>query len=368
MHQPTKSLWWRDSKQTASGIPSTVHMDKRSELEASMHAQFRSRVSLAHLPTPLVELHRLTNFLEGPRIFMKRDDCTGLAGGGNKTRKLELLIGDVLEQECDVVITTGGVQSNHCRQTAAAAARYGLKCHLVLTRNVDWDDPAYTTSGNLVLDRVLGAEITIHPMGFDRDQYMEDLAQDLRGKGYKPYIIPLGGSNALGAVGHIATMLEIQQQCHEQEIAPKALYHCTSSGGTQAGLVSAMIATKRPFPVFGVENENDVDHIQAVVEKLVPETLDRLGLPTAMRDDDVRIVEGYGGPAYGIPTEGTLEAIKLLARMEGILLDPVYTGKGMAGLIGDICAAKYGKDDVVIFLHTGGAQVLGAYPSLFPGS
>ena len=330
-----------------------------------MRPKFSPSVSLAHLPTPLVELQRLSAALEGPRIFMKRDDCTGLAGGGNKTRKLEFLLADALDAHCDGVITAGGVQSNHCRQTAAAAARFGMKCHLVLVRNVAWDDPAYQTSGNLVLDRLLGAEITIHRMGADRDQIMQDLAAELRAKGRAPYIIPVGGSNAIGCMGYAAAMLEIQDQCGALKIAPKALYHCTSSGGTQAGLVAGMIATNRPFPVYGVENEGDPEHIRAVVEALLPEALDRLGCDAAVRDDDVRIVEGYGGPGYGIPNDGTLEAIALVARTEGILLDPVYTGKGMAGMIGDIRAGKYENDDVILFLHTGGAQAIGAYPSLF---
>lgn len=322
------------------------------------------RASIAHLPTPLSELHRLSDALKGPRIFMKRDDCTGLAGGGNKTRKLEYLFGDALEQNCDVVITTGGLQSNHCRQTAAAAARFGLDCHLVLMRNVDRDDPAYLTSGNILLDRLLGAHISIHSMSEDRDKVMSDLEQKLRDAGRTPYVIPTGGSNPIGAMGYAAAVPEILSQCADQNIAPKALYLCTSSGGTQTGLIAGMIAAKRPFPIFGVENEGLPDHIKGVVEQLLPQTMARIDLKEAANTDDVRVVLGYGGPAYGIPNDDTLEAIQLTAQTEGILLDPVYTGKGMAGLIGDIRKGKFGRDDTVIFLHTGGAQALGAYPSL----
>ncbi len=333
--------------------------------DVELSRQLNARVPLAYLPTPLVELHRLSELLDGPRIFMKRDDCTGLAGGGNKTRKLEYLIADARAQGCDMVITTGGVQSNHCRQSAAAAARYGLKCHMVLVLNVDWDDPAYMTSGNLVLDRLLGAGITIHPAGVDRDQCLHEKAEELRTQGHKPYIIPLGGSDPVGALGYVTAMMEIQQQCHDQKIEPKALYHCTSSGGTQAGLIAGRVATQFPLQVFGVENEKDPHHITDVVKKLVPATLQRLGLPTDLQDDEVRIISGFGGPAYGIPNDGALEAIQIVASTEGILLDPVYTGKGMAGMIGDIRASKYAENDIVIFLHTGGAQALGAYPSLF---
>jgi L-cysteate sulfo-lyase len=322
-------------------------------------------IPLAHLPTPLEELHALSKLLEGPRIFMKRDDCTGLAGGGNKTRKLEYLIADAIANGCDTLITAGGVQSNHCRQTAAAATCHGLACHLVLVQNVKWDDPAYLTSGNLPLDRLLGAEVVIHGPGSDRDQIMSDLAAKLTKDGRKPYLIPVGGSNSVGALGYVAAVPELLDQCADQNITPSALYFCTSSGGTQVGLIAGMIQRGRPFPIIGVGNEADSDQVTNAVTSTVPEVLEYLESGAHMQDTDVRIVDGFGGPAYGIPNKGTLEAMEMTAQTEGILLDPVYTGKGMAGLISDIRAGKYAKDDTVIFLHTGGAQSLGAYTTLF---
>lgn len=325
------------------------------------------RISLGFLPTPMVELKRFTQYLGGPRIFMKRDDCTGLAGGGNKTRKLEYLIADALELGCDAVITAGGLQSNHCRQTAAAATANGLKCHLVLVRNVDWNDPDYQTSGNMVLDRLLGAEISIHPKGSNRDQIMTDLAQKLIDDGLKPYVIPVGGSNTIGSVGYVTAYDELRVQCESLGITPSALYHCTSSGGTQAGLIAGSIRAKRPFPIYSVENEDDPASIENIVKALIPATLKQIGSNGKLKQGDINIVTGYGGPAYGLPNSGTIRAIELLARLEGILLDPVYTGKAMAGMMDKVRSRHHNLDDILVFLHTGGAQALGAYPSIFPG-
>ncbi|WP_343562878.1 D-cysteine desulfhydrase family protein [Kiloniella sp. b19] len=336
-----------------------------------MLTDFIPTVPLAFLPTPLVELQNLRKVLKEsssgfvPQIWIKRDDCTGLAGGGNKTRKLEYLIADALEQECDCVITAGGVQSNHCRQTVAAAARYNLECHLVLVENVDWNGEGYQTVGNLQLDSMMGARITVHPKGSDRDHLMKRKAAELRAAGRKPFIIPVGGSNSTGAMGYAAAYLELLEQTKAMGIHPRALYHCTSSGGTQAGLVAGFIAAKRPFPVIGIDNEDNVEGIKAVVDAMVPATLERLGWFATVDEDDVQVLGGYGGPAYGIPNEGTIAAVDLLAKTEGILMDPVYSGKAMAALIDHIRKGIYREEDIVVFLHTGGAQVLSAYQSSF---
>lgn len=337
-----------------------------SFLRYHMLTEFNSSVPLAFTPTPLHLLSKLSKHLGGPEIFIKRDDCTGLAGGGNKTRKLEFLIADALDKEATCVITAGGLQSNHVRQTAAAAARYGLKCHLVLVRNVDWQDPAYQTSGNLVLDKLLGAEVTIHPGGSDRDRIMAELASDLTKAGETPYIIPVGGSNAVGALGYASALMEIHEQCRSLGLSPKALYHATSSGGTQAGLIAGMITLKRPFPILGVEVDGDPTPVSDAIKAIVPETLERLGRFESWDPaQDLQVVTGYGGSNYGIPSDAGNEAIELLARTEGILLDPVYSGKAFAGLVDHIRQDRLTKSDTVIFLHTGGAQALGAYPSLF---
>ncbi|MEH6633221.1 MAG: D-cysteine desulfhydrase family protein [Halopseudomonas aestusnigri] len=331
-----------------------------------MLTEFNPSVPLAFLPTPLQPLNQLSKVLGGPLIYMKRDDCTGLAGGGNKTRKLEFLIADALEKGANCIITAGGLQSNHVRQTAAAAARYGLECHLVLVRNVAWDDAAYQTSGNIVLDHLLGAKISIHPAGADRDQIMENLSVELREKGQTPYIIPVGGSNAVGALGYASAAIEILEQCRNLNISPSALYHATSSGGTQAGLIVGLITAKRPFPVFGIEVDGKAGPVTEAIESIVPYALEKLGRFEVWNPDpDLNVITGYGGENYGIPTPSGKEALELVARTEGILLDPVYSGKGFAGLIDHIRTGKFSKDESVIFLHTGGAQAIGAYPSVF---
>ncbi len=331
-----------------------------------MLTEFNPSVPLAFLPTPLQPLNRLSKDLGGPLIYIKRDDCTGLAGGGNKTRKLEFLIADALDQGADCVITAGGLQSNHVRQTAAAAARYGLKCHLVLVRNVDWNDPGYQTSGNIVLDHLLGAEISIHSAGADRDKIMENLAENLRQDGQTPYVIPVGGSNAVGALGYASATMEILDQCRELNLSPSALYHATSSGGTQAGLIAGTIAAKRPFPIIGIKVDGKAGPVTEAIKNIVPHALEKLGRFEQWEpEQDLTVITGYGGENYGIPTPSAIEALELIARTEGILLDPVYSGKGFAGLIDHIRQGKYSQDETVIFLHTGGAQALGAYPSLF---
>ncbi|WP_020593864.1 D-cysteine desulfhydrase family protein [Kiloniella laminariae] len=331
-----------------------------------MLTEFNPSVSLAFLPTPLQALDRLSDYLGGPRIWIKRDDCTGLAGGGNKTRKLEFLIADALEKGADSIITTGGLQSNHVRQTAAAAARYGLDCYLILVRNVEWSDPAYQTSGNRTLDHLLGAKVSVYPAGTDRDQIMVDLAENLKTEGKTPYIIPVGGSNATGALGYATAAMELLDQCRSQKTTPKALYHATSSGGTQAGLIAGLISAKRPFPVIGIEVDGKADPVREAILEIVPRTLEKLGrFERWDPDHDLEVVTGYSGESYGLPTDAGQKAMELLARIEGILLDPVYTAKGFAGLLDHIRQGRFKKSDTVIFLHTGGAQAIGAYPSLF---
>jgi len=323
------------------------------------------RVELAHLPTPLRRLDRLSAHLGGPEIYIKRDDCTGLAGGGNKTRKLEFLMADALANGADCVITTGGMQSNHCRQTAAAAARLGLECRLALVDKVDWAEPAYRRAGNVTLDHVLGAKVTVFGADADRDHVRAQMIEQAKSDGKNPYFVPLGGSNAIGALGYVAAIGEIQTQLAHMNISPKALYFCTSSGGTHAGLVAGAMIADRPFPIVGVHNEEDPKSIQATVEGLVDELIGHLGLSQNRLPDDVLVLSGYGEPSYGISNDKGNDAIRSMATHEGILLDPVYTGKALAGLIGDVEAGRLKKGDDVLFLHTGGAQALGAYSSLF---
>lgn len=324
-----------------------------------------ARKRLAHLPTPLHHLERISTALGGPKIFIKRDDCTGLAGGGNKTRKLEFLMADAIAKGADCVITTGGMQSNHCRQTAAAAARLGLECRLALIDKVDWQEPAYRSAANVTLDHVLGAKVFVFDAKADRDVVCAQMVEDAKAEGKSPYFIPLGGSNATGALGYVAAFGEMLTQLDEMDVSPSALYHCTSSGGTHAGLIAGAVASGRPFPIIGVENEGEPFQIGKTVGRIVEETLALLGLASKFDRNMLSIRTGVGGPSYGIPNDEGNAAMKLMAEQEGILLDPVYTGKAFAGLVADIKARRYTNDESVVFLHTGGAQALGAYSSLF---
>jgi L-cysteate sulfo-lyase len=326
------------------------------------------RQSLAHLPTPLESLDRLSAHLGGPRILVKRDDCTGLALGGNKTRKLEFLLAEALAEGADTVLTIGGLQSNHVRQTAAACARLNLACHLVLIRMVEWDDPAYEISGNVQLDHLLGAQVHIVPGGTDRDKALARLARVLKSQGRAPYVIPGGGSNATGSLGYVACAQELAEQASQRGITIDYLVHATGSGGTQGGLLAGTIAAACPWQVLGIDIAAKPAEIAGKVRKIAKATLKKLGADKASKDlgpDQVQIVEGYAGTAYGIPTEEMRDAVRLAARLEGLILDPVYTGKAFAGMIDLIRQGRFSSDQTVVFIHTGGAPGLFAYTDYF---
>lgn len=318
------------------------------------------RCSLAHLPTPLEPLERLGTALDGPKLLVKRDDCTGLGLGGNKTRKLEFLLAEALAQGADTVITTGGVQSNHVRQTAAAAARLGLACELVLTRVVPWGGPDYELGGNIQLDRLFGAKVHLHDGATDRTAAMEALAESLRRAGKTPYLIPTGGSNMTGALGYAAAAAELAAQAAAQGEKISAVVQASSSGGTQAGLTAGFAALDPAVRVIGIDVDANPEAVASDVRRLAEEVWERLALPGAFPADKVTLQDGYAGAAYGLPTEVMAEAVRRTARLEGLLLDPVYSGKAMAGLIGLIEAGAFAPDDTVVFLHTGGM------PALFP--
>ncbi len=326
------------------------------------------RLPLAHLPTPLEPLPRLSAELGGPRLYVKRDDCTGLAFGGNKTRKLEFLMAAAQRDGADTVITAGGLQSNHVRQTAAAAARLGFACELVLSRNVEWSDAAYGESGNLQLDRLLDARLHLHPGGTDRAAEMDHLAERLRAEGRHPYIIPIGGSNATGSLGYAAAALELVAQCEELDLRLGALVHACSSGGTFAGLEAGLAKLDHPARLLAVDVNADPAAMQEDYLPLVRETAALLGLETIRPDGSCELVNGHAGEGYGLPTAAMKEAVQMVARLEGLLLDPVYSGKAMAGLIAMVRAGRFGKDDSVVFLHSGGTPALFAYPSVFASS
>jgi L-cysteate sulfo-lyase len=319
------------------------------------------RLRFAHLPTPLEPLDNLSRHLGGPRIWIKRDDCTGLAGGGNKTRKLEFLAADALAQGADTLITTGATQSNHARQTAAIAARLGLACHLVLANRTGSDDPDYLQNGNILLDGTLGARL--YHVGADADTTaeMDALAARLRDDGARPYVIPGGGSNAVGALGYVDAALELTRQADALDIAIDCVVHATCSSGTQAGLVAGMVGSNKRVPVLGIGVGDPAPVQRDSVLTLARATATRLELSQAIVPEDVHVNCDYIGDGYGLPHEPALEAIRMVARTEGILLDPVYSGKAMAGLIGLTAKREFEGARNVVFVHTGGSQALFAY-------
>jgi L-cysteate sulfo-lyase len=319
------------------------------------------RIKLAHLPTPLEYLPRLSEKLDGPAIFVKRDDCTGLASGGNKTRKLEFLMADALAQKADTIITQGAVQSNHARQTAAAAARLGLQCELLFENRIREPNQIYLHSGNVFLDRLFGANIHHHPGGTDMNAAMEDFATDLRKQGRKPYVIPGGGSNRIGALGYVNCAMELLQQANQQQLNVDCVVHATGSAGTQAGLVAGLRATHANIPVLGIGVNAAREPQEEKVYKLALETADFIGAGGCVRREDVVANCAYVGDGYGIATAGMREALLMLARLEGLLFDPVYSGKGLAGMIDLVKKGVFKTGQNIVFIHTGGSAGLFGY-------
>jgi len=327
-----------------------------------MHLARFPRQHFAHLPTPLEPMANLTKLFGGPNLYIKRDDCTGLATGGNKTRKLEFLIGDALDQGADTLVTHGAVQSNHVRQTAAAACRYGLKCEAFLEERVPGYGERYDVTGNVLFDRLFEVKLDYLPAGSDMDQACVERVQAIKVGGGKPYYIPGGGSNIVGALGYANAALELLQQANDRSLRIDCVVHGTGSTGTQSGLVAGLEGANSGIDVLGIcVRQTDGKRQEAAVHKLASATAEKLGIKGGIDPSRVRAIGDYVGEGYGLPTEGTIEAIDLLARHEGILLDPVYSAKGMAGLIDQIKKGAFAKDENVVFLHTGGAMALFAY-------
>jgi L-cysteate sulfo-lyase len=326
-----------------------------------MHLARFPRVKLCQAPTPLEFMPNLTRHLGGPQLWIKRDDCTGVATGGNKVRKLEYLMGEARELGADHVVTQGAVQSNHVRQTAAVAAKLGLRCTAVLEHRIQTNDPDYLEGGNVLLDHLMGIEIEYRPGGTDMQAAIEEVGARLTAAGEKPYLIPGGGSNPTGALGYVHVALELLAQVNEMGLRIDHLVHATGSAGTQAGLVVGLHALNAGIPVLGIGVRNPRDKQEANVHKLAEATAAKLGLSGGIPASSVVANCDYVGAGYGIPTEGMAEAVKLLARQEGIFLDPVYSGKGMAGLIDLIRKGHFRADENVVFLHTGGQVGLFGY-------
>ena len=324
-----------------------------------------ARVRLGHFPTPLEPMDNLTRVLGGPRLWIKRDDCTGLSTGGNKTRKLEFLMAEAQERKADVVITQGATQSNHARQTAAAAVRLGMRCHILLEDRTGSTDPNYTGNGNVLLDYLHGATVEHRPGGSNMQAEMETVAARLANEGRRPYVIPGGGSTPLGALGYVNAALELVNQSAERGLHIDHLVHATGSAGTQAGLVVGLQALNSSTRLLGIGVRAPREKQESMVYDLSCRTWDFLGLRGELPREAVAANCDYVGGGYGVPTPGMVEAVTLLAQTEGLLLDPVYSGKGMAGLIDMIRKGRFRKEDNVVFLHTGGSVALFGYPATF---
>jgi L-cysteate sulfo-lyase len=330
-----------------------------------MHLARFPRLFVAHLPTRLEKLSRLSQHLGGPEIWIKRDDCTGLSTGGNKTRKLEFLMAEAQEMGADTIITQGATQSNHARQTAAFSAKLGLDCHILLEDRTGSNNPSYKNNGNVLLDHLHGATTKTYAGGTDMQAAMEDLAESLRADGKTVYIIPGGGSNPTGALGYVNCAYELVGQANDQSLVIDHIVTATGSAGTQAGLVVGLKAINAQIPLLGIGVRAAKQQQEENVFKLAQATAAKLGCPDVVERADVVANCDYVGPGYGIPAADTLEAIRLFAELEGILLDPVYSGKGAAGLI-DLCRnGHFKKGERIVFLHTGGSAGLFGYVDEF---
>src|SRR5690554_935630 len=316
-------------------------------------------------PTPLVHLRRLSAHLGGPTIWLKRDDELGLPGGGNKARKLEFLVADALERGADTLVTTGAVQSNHCRSTLAAARVEGLACRLVIEERVpgSYDERG---TGNNFLFHLFGAErISVVPAGADVNAAMQAEVDDLAASGRVGYVVPGGGSGPLGALGYVAAAKELMYQADEMGLTIDRVVVASGSGGTHAGLVAGLTGLSSGARVLGVSTRAEKAAQEAKILDLARRTAELAGSAVEVRPEDVEVVDGYVGPGYSLPTEGMVEAVKLFARLEGVLLAPVYTGKVAAGIIALVRRGELGDDGDVVFVHTGGWPAIFAYQELF---
>ena len=323
------------------------------------------RVRLGHLPTPLEPLDRLSAMLGGPRIWVKRDDCTGLSTGGNKTRKLEFLMAEAQLAQADTIITQGATQSNHARQTAAAAARLGMHCHILLEDRTGNENDDYNLNGNVLLNRLHGATVSRREGGADMNAEMHALAESLISLGHSPYIIPGGGSNEIGALGYVNCARELEEQAIAKGLTIDALIHATGSAGTQAGLTAGLAAIRSDIHLLGIGVRAPREKQEQMVYDLAVRTAEYLGTGVVIDREKIRANCYYVGAGYGLPTGGMRRAIRLLAETEGLLFDPVYSGKGLDGLIDLTRKGYFGDMENVVFLHTGGSAALFGYLNTF---
>ncbi len=335
-------------------------MDRSPVSELERRLARYGRLGLAHLPTPLEPLKRLTQHLGGPRLWVKREDCTGLGFGGNKLRKLDLVLSEATDAGADTIVSGGVVQSNSQRQVAAAAAKLGLECHLVEYHGrLEAPTPDYETSGNALLNRLFGAKLHRSDWTGDRNQAIQVLADQLAAEGRRPYIVPYGVSNALGAIGYATAIVEIAHQSIGLGFTPRTIVHGSGSGGTQAGLVMGASLAMPTTGIVGIDIDAEPDRVRTDVCRYGHAAAEMLGVPFPA--DRVEVIAGHAGPAYGIPHAATIEAMRLAGRLEALVLDPVYSAKGLAGLIALIRDRRWTAADDIVFIHTGGAPALFAY-------
>jgi 1-aminocyclopropane-1-carboxylate deaminase len=320
-------------------------------------------------PSPVHPLTRLSEHLGGASLWAKRDDCnSGLAYGGNKTRKLEYLVADALAQGCDTLVSIGGVQSNHTRQVAAAAARTGLRCVLVQESWVDWPDVVYDRVGNIQLSRIMGADVRLVQAGFGigfKESWEQALA-DVEERGGKPYAIPAGGSDhRLGGLGFAGWAGEVEAQERELGVFFDTVIVCSVTGSTQAGMIAGFAGQERERRVIGIDGSAKPQETHAQVARIARATAELIGLGRELRDDEVVLDARYHAGTYGIPDATTLDAIRLAGRLEGMITDPVYEGKSMAGMIDLVARGEIGRGSNVLYAHLGGQPALSAYAALF---
>jgi L-cysteate sulfo-lyase len=320
------------------------------------------RIKLGHFPTPIEFLKNITNHLGGPKIFIKRDDCTGLATGGNKTRKLEFIMPDAIKNKANLIVTVGAIQSNHARQTAAACALLGIKCLIVLEQRLADAPESYNNSGNIFLNKIFGAEMILCPTNKNVEIYAEEIMEQRKQQGDIPYFIPVGGSNHLGELGYIECMREIIEQDSEKLFTHIVL--ATGSGGTHAGFIAGKTYYKSNIEIIGISIKDKKLDQEAKVFKLTESSCDYINCNAPDRND-VIVEDGYVGKGYAIPTEGMKDALSLMARKEAILLDPVYSGKAFDGLIDLVKKGQFKDSDKILFIHTGGSAALPAYEWAF---
>ena len=320
-------------------------------------------------PSPVHPLKRLSDHLGGAQIWAKREDCNaGLAYGGNKTRKLEYLVPDALAQGADTLVSIGGYQSNHTRQVAAVAAHLGLECVLVQEKWVDWPDALNDRVGNIMLSRIMGAEVRLDAAGFGIGfkESWERALEDVRRRGGTPYPIPAGASDhRLGGLGFARWAEEVTEQERELGVFFDTIVVCSVTGSTHAGMIAGFAGQDRPRRVIGIDASAKIDETRAQVERIARATAELIGLGRDLRDDEITVLEGWAGDLYGIPVRSTLDAIRLTGQLEGMIIDPVYEGKSMAGLIDLISNGDIGNDSTVLYAHLGGQPALNAYAGLF---